>query len=67
MAVWAERTCGKVAAREQRLAKRWLAEWVRWQLAERMVPHFRADKPRGTTRERDRLCNPGFHCREIKP
>ena len=54
MAVWAERTCGKVAAREQRLAKRWLAEWVRWQLAEWVVPHLLGDKQGGTTGELDR-------------
>ena len=31
------------------------------------VPHLRADKPSGPTREQDRLHNPGFQCRETKP
>ena len=31
----------------------------RW-LAERVVPHLRADKLGGTTGEQDRLHNPGF-------
>ena len=36
-------------------------------LVERVVPHFHADKPGGTTGERDRPRNPGFQCRDINP
>ena len=45
----------------------WRTGWERWQLAEQAVPHLRADKQGGTTRELDRPRNPGFQCREIKP
>ena len=41
------------------MARWWLEDWV--------VPHLCADKPGGTTEEQDRLGNPGFHYREIKP
>ena len=40
---------------------------VRRQLVERTVPHWHADKLGGTTGERERLHNPGFQHREIKP
>ena len=39
--------------------RQWLVEWA--------VPHLCIDKPGGTTGEPDRLHNPGFQCREIKP
>ena len=32
-------------------ASQWLVDWVRQQLADRMVPHFHADKLGGTTGE----------------
>ena len=41
--------------------------WLSWKLAERAVPHSHADKPRGTTGERDRPHNPGSPRGEIKP
>ena len=31
-----------------------------WRLVDRAVLHWSVDKPRGTTGERDRPCNPGF-------
>ena len=34
--------------------------------AERAVPHSSADKPGGTTGDRDRWSNPGFQHKEIK-
>ena len=40
---------------------------ARWQLEDQEVPHLHADKPGGTTGERDRLNNPGIQPREIKP
>ena len=40
---------------------------ARWRIADWVVPHSHADKPGGTTGERDRPCNPGLQCREIKP
>ena len=40
---------------------------ARRRLAERVVLHLCADKPGGTTGERDRLRNPGFQYEEIKP
>ena len=45
----------------------WKNRWMRQWLAERVVPHLRANKLGGTTGERDRLCNPGFQYRKIKP
>ena len=39
---------------------------MRWWLADRAVPHAYADKPGGTTWERDRPHKPGFRRREIK-
>ena len=45
----------------------WRTGWVRWWLADWVVPHLHADKPGGTTGEQDRLYNPGFQYREIKP
>ena len=39
----------------------------RQQLVEWEVPHLCADKSGGTAGERDRLCNTGFQCGEIKP
>ena len=36
-------------------------------MAEQVVPHLCADKPKGTTGEQDRPSNPGFQCGEIKP
>ena len=59
MGSWVERTHGKAVAEGQ--------GWARWQLADWEVPHLHADKPGGTTREQDRLCNPGFQFGEIKP
>ena len=40
---------------------------VKQQLVDWVVPHSCADKPGGTTGEQDRLYNPGFQYREIKP
>ena len=40
---------------------------ARWRIADWVVPHSHADKPGGTTEERDRPRNPRFQCREIKP
>ena len=40
---------------------------ARWWLVEWAVLHLCVEKPGGTTGEKDRLCNPGFQCREIKP
>ena len=45
----------------------WLADPARRQIADWVVPHLHADKLGWTTGEWDRLCNPGFQCREIKP
>ena len=56
---WAEGTSGKEAARGLGQAKQQLVDWV--------VPHSHADKLGGTTGEQDRLSNPGFQRREIKP
>ena len=44
-----------------------LAGGERWWLAECAVPHLCADKSGGTTGKQDRLHNPGFQHREIKP
>ena len=41
--------------------------WARWQLADRVFPHLRVDKPGGKTGNPNRSCNPGFQPREIKP
>ena len=54
-----EKTSSEVAAGGLGQARWWLADWA--------VPHSHADKPGGTTREQDRLCNPGFQFGEIKP
>ena len=40
--------------------------WTRWQLVDQAVPHLHADKPGGTTGERDRPHNLGFHYGKIK-
>ena len=46
----------------------WRTRQARWQQpADQMVPHFHADKPGGTTGERERPHNPGFQHGEIKP
>ena len=47
-------------------AARWWLEDRQW-LADWAVPHLHVDKPVGTTGEQDRLHNPGFQSREIKP
>ena len=53
-----ERTLGKAGGPGQ--ARQRLTDQVRQQLVDRAVPHLHADKQGGTTRERDRPCNPGF-------
>ena len=55
----AERTHRKAVAGGLGWARRWIADWA--------VPHLPADKPGGTTGDRDKPRNPGFQCREIKP
>ena len=45
----------------------WKTRQVRQWLADQAVPHLHADKPGGTTGERDRPHNPGFQHGEIKP
>ena len=62
-----ERTRDKAAAGGPGWARGWLVDQARWWLAEWVVPRLHANKPGGTTRERDRLCNPGFQSGEIKP
>ena len=54
-----ERTHGKAVAGGP--------EQARQRLSDQAVPHLHADKLGGTTRERDRPCNPGFQRGEIKP
>ena len=57
------------------MARHQLEDQVRWQLAdqerlqlvERAVPHLCSDKLGVTTGEQDRLRNPGFQHRGIKP
>ena len=36
-------------------------------LVDKVIPHLSTDKLRGTTGERDRLCNPRFQHRKMKP
>ena len=62
-----ERTCSKAAVGGLGWVRQWLTDWARWPLADQVVSHLHVDKPGGTTGEQDRLCNPGFQCREIKP
>ena len=62
-----ERTHSKRTARGKGWARRQLADQARWRLAEWVVPHLHADKPVGTTGERDRPHNPGFQCGKRKP
>ena len=38
----------------------------RWHLVEQVAPHSHTDKPKGTTREPDRLHSPGLQCGKIK-
>ena len=59
MGSWIERTHDKAAAGGLGWARRRLADWA--------VPHSRAVKLGGTTGERDKPCNAGFQCWEIKP
>ena len=54
-----ERTHGRAAAGGPGQA--------RWWLADRVVPHWSADKPGGTTGEQDGPHNPGVQCQEIEP
>ena len=62
-----ERTHGKVVAGGLGWARLQLVDPARQQLVEQAVPHSCADKPGGTTGERDRPLNPGLQRREIKP
>ena len=54
----AKRTCSKAVAGGP--------GWARWR-EDQEVPYLCADKPGGTTGERDRLCNPGLQHGKIKP
>ena len=45
----------------------WLAHQASWWLTEQAVPLLCAGKPGGITRAQDRLHNPGFQHKEIKP
>ena len=49
----------RLLSKTRKTAKQWLADLA--------VTHLHVDKPGGRTGEWDRLCNPGFQCREIKP
>ena len=63
----AERTRVKVVAGGPGWVRQWLADQARQWLTDWAVSHSCAGKPGGTTREWDRLCNPGFQFGEIKP
>ena len=67
MGNWAERTHSKVADGGLGQKRLWLEDQAMQQLAEWAVPYLHADKPGGTTGDWDRLNNPGFQCRELKP
>ena len=57
-------TCRRVETSSQGRERGCVA---RWRLVDQVVPHSFADKPGGTTGERNRLHSPGFQHREIKP
>ena len=45
----------------------WRDSAARQWLEDHVAPHLCADKPEGTTGERDRPCNPAFQWGEINP
>ena len=49
------------------MARQWMENRVRQQLAEQAVEHLHVDKPGGTSGEPDRPHNAGTRHREIKP
>ena len=59
MGSWGKKDARKGSGWRTRWARRWLADW--------RVPQLCTDKPEGTIGEGDRLSNPDFQFREIKP